>query len=636
MSLKVLLLAGKMGGVSSVISRILKKRPVVVAGGILLAIIIVALVGVVLALPVYSSGRKLIAQSEKLLIAAKAQDILAMENLIVDEKNSLADFSKSLTPWGWTAYLPFLGDYWRDVNHATKAATALLDATDSGIKTVVPYADILGLQGMKKNETSTEKAKDRIAFVVSTIDKVAPQLDQIGRDLAVANNELKQINPARYPEEFRGEKIRNKLSGLIDLVGQANILINDARPVLEVAPWILGNDKKKTYLILFQNDAELRPTGGFWTGYAILSVDKGKLTPLFSGDIYDLDARYSGRLKAPEALVKYIADPYAKEQAAGKLPHWRLRDMNLSPDFRSSVETFLPEFTKAGGNKVDGVIAIDSQVLVSLLKVLGPIGVPGFGNFSADKDARCNCPQVIYQLESIIGVVTPYMRSDRKGVLGPLMHSVLANAIGSPKERMPALFETGLESVLDKHVFFYFPEKKVQDAMETFNLAGRVREAPSDYLFIVDSNMGGAKSNLYIQVEVNDTVEWKGESAVHDLTISYKNPQKGDQWLNAPYRNWFRIYVPKGARLNSGTGSEMPVKQTEELGKTVFEGFFTMRPLGVLKLNFKYEVPLAKGSEYSLLVQKQGGTGGHRYSVTLNGNKNNFELLSDKELRLVK
>ncbi|KKR25921.1 MAG: hypothetical protein UT58_C0029G0001, partial [Microgenomates group bacterium GW2011_GWC1_39_7b] len=88
MSLKVLLLAGKMGGVSSVISRILKKRPVVVAGGILLAIIIVALVGVVLALPVYSSGRKLIAQSEKLLIAAKAQDILAMENLIVDEKNS--------------------------------------------------------------------------------------------------------------------------------------------------------------------------------------------------------------------------------------------------------------------------------------------------------------------------------------------------------------------------------------------------------------------------------------------------------------------------------------------------------------------------------------------------------------------
>ena len=131
------------------------------------------------------------------------------------------------------------------------------------------------------------------------------------------------------------------------------------------------------------------------------------------------------------------------------------------------------------------------------------------------------------------------------------------------------------------------------------------------HVFIVDSNMGGAKSNLYIQVEVNDTVEWKGESAVHDLTISYKNPQKGDQWLNAPYRNWFRIYVPKGARLNSGTGSEMPVKQTEELGKTVFEGFFTMRPLGVLKLNFKYEVPLAKGSEYSLLVQKQGGTGGH-------------------------
>lgn len=600
----------------------------------ILAIAVLVVIVGILSVPVYTSAKSLAAETEKLVQAAREQDLPAVEGRIPSEKNALEQFKKSLGPLAWTQWVPVLGSYWKDADHGVKAAEELLDAGDLSIKAIAPYADIIGLKGARKAGSGAEKAQDRIAFVVATADKLAPQLEAIGQKLAVAKGELDKVDPNRYPESFQEKPLRELLTKGIEAVDQASLVINEAKPVLEVAPWLLGNDKRRTYLVLFQNDAELRPTGGFWTGYALLSVDKGKVTPLFSGDIYDLDARYQGGLRAPKPLIDFIADPYKKEQLAGKAPAWRLRDMNLSPDFRVSVETFLTEYTKMGSAKIDGVVAIDTQVLVSLLKVLGPIGVPGFGNFSAEKDPRCNCPQVIYQLESIIGVVTPYFRENRKGVIGPLMHSVLANAVGSPKERMPGLFEAALNNVLQKHVLFYFPDKKAQAAMESFNLAGRVRKAGGDYLFVADSNMAGAKSNLYVQEEVTDTVEVQSNKAVHNLTVSYKNPQKADEWLNAPYRDWFRVYVPKGAKLLENSGSELTVKTGEDLGKTVFEGFFTMRPLGVAKLSFKYEVPLGSGS-YTLLVQKQGGTLGFKYSVVINGKKNDFVLLQDKELRLV-
>ena len=69
-------------------------------------------------------------------------------------------------------------------------------------------------------------------------------------------------------------------------------------------------DSPRTYLILFQNDKELRPTGGFMTAYAIMKVDKVKFTPVLSSDIYTLDAAYKPSIPAPAPIINYIKGPY--------------------------------------------------------------------------------------------------------------------------------------------------------------------------------------------------------------------------------------------------------------------------------------------------------------------------------------
>src|SRR5262249_15740330 len=157
----------------------------------------------------------------------------------------------------------------------------------------------------------------------------------------------------------------------------------------------------------FQNDNELRPTGGFLTAYATIFVEDGKVTPEKSDDIYELDKKYPKKGPIPEALGRYLTTE----------TKWNLRDMNISPDFKKLMDQFYSQYKtiKTEPQDIDGIIAIDTHVLVDLMKILGPVEVPGYGTFTAENDKRCDCPQIIYELSNIITRPTPYLRTDRKG-----------------------------------------------------------------------------------------------------------------------------------------------------------------------------------------------------------------------------
>jgi len=609
--------------------------------GVILGLLAVFILTFIPAFLVINKVRAVYRETLKLTEVVKSKDLKLAEKQIAETKKSLVSLENSLKPFFWIKFIPFIGGYQVDAEHLVRAGEAGLEAGEIIIRAVEPYSDIIGLTGGEKVGGGEKTAEDRISFVVSTIDKIAPDIEKVGQKLLVAKKEVDQINPKRYPESFRGKKIREPLGEMITLIDEVATITSEAKPLFEVSPWLLGIEKPRRYLILFQNDGELRPTGGFMTAYAVLEVDKGKPKPIVSEDIYALDSRFRPTEKAPEALVKYVPFPYSQD------PRWRLRDMNISPDFKTSMETFSPNFQKASSLKYDGIVAIDTEVLVRFLKVLGPVGVPEWGNFSAEPDKRCDgCPQVVYELERLISKPTYEIKVARKAVIGPLMHSILANALGSPKEKIPDLFEAVFSSLLEKHVLFYFPDEKVQEAVESFNIAGRIKDYDGDFFHLNDTSFSGAKSNFFIKQEVEQKIEIKEGKVVKTITIEYKNPspasncnlEAGQLCLNAPYRDWFRIFVPKGAKLLESSGSEVEVKAYEELDKTVFEGFFgdkyPLRPQGSAKVVFKYELPNPVKKEYKLLIQKQPGTDEPLYSVILDGQKEEFELKTDKEIKL--
>lgn len=593
---------------------------------------------------IYQSGMKLYSSLKNLSESVKTQDFTRIKPALADTKTKINNFENSTKLMVWAKIIPFVGSYVADVDHLTKAGKAGLDVGEVVLNTIEPFSDLLGIKGVSVSQSSGEKTtQERIDFIVNTIPSLLPKIDEISGKTKIIQNELSQINPDKYPEKYKTYQVRSNIKMVQDLVNEASMLIVNGKPLLESTPYLLGMDSPRNYLVIFQNDKELRPTGGFLTGYAIVKVDKAKFEPALSDDIYNLDAKYKPSIPAPDPLVKYIKGPYVLSK------NLRLRDMNWSPDFQISMDTFNKAIKEVGVNNIDGIISVDTKVLENLLSVIGPIGVSGYGNFSTKNDPRCNCPQVIYELESYADVEGPIIwdpltgkiilkpknSDNRKKIIGPLMNSILANALGQPKEKLPDLFQAAFKSLTEKHVLLYLLDAKVQTAVSDFGLGGVIRDYSGDYLHINDANLGGRKSNLYATEEVLQDINVARDGSVtKTVTITYKNPEKQDGWLNSVLPTWVRVYVPKGSTLITSEGLESKAEPYEDLGKTVFAGFFQLRPEGVSKVTFQYKLPFKVSKNYKLLIQKQPGTDGFLYTIKLGKHEDEFYLKTDKEIKI--
>lgn len=614
-------------------------------------IITASVIGFLLAIfiiPVLLFVNKARQVSEKLtpiINSTEFGDIEKIKSDFIVAKDSVKELKSSYALISWMKFVPFAGTYVADLGHGLTASTKVFEAGEIGFVTLDPLLSELGFKKEGSEvETSEKSAQERIDFVVNSIPEILPKADEISKKVTEAEAELSKIDPNKYPEDFRGVNVREKLKSILDIFSQLSAYISESKPLLESAPYLLGMEEDRNYLVLFQNDKELRPTGGFLTAYSIMKVSKAKFEPVTSDDIYNLDAKYKPSFEAPEAVVDLIKGPYVLSK------NIRLRDMNYNPDFKTSMEMFTEEAQKVGMDGIDGIIAVDTQLLVNLLEALGEIGVPGFGNYSSKTDPRCNCPQVVYELESFADIEGPIIwdpltgkiilrppnSDNRKKIIGPLMNSILANAMAQPKEKMPMLLDSIFKSVIEKHVLFYLYDETAQKAVEGFGIAGRIdQDYTGDYLHISDSNLGGRKSNLYVKQEVEQEIAVNKDGAIQKtVTITYKNPEKHDGWLNSVLPNWVRIYVPQGSTLVDVEGLQKQYNAYDESSKTVFSGYFSLRPEGVSKVTFSYTLPFKKSDDFRMLIQKQPGTDAPLYVVRSAKVEEEFLLKTDKELRL--
>lgn len=506
-------------------------------------------------------------------------------------------------------FIPVARNYYLDGLHGLTAAESGLNAGLKTVQAITPYADVLGFSGEGSFEGGA--AENRIKLMLDTLEKVTPILDEITVDLRAAQAELDQINENRYPETFRGMAIRSTIMEGKEALAGANTALSDYRPIIELLPEIAGGQgERKKYLILFQNDNELRPTGGFLTAYSVIFIEDGVVTPEKSDDIYELDKKFNKRIAIPEALGRYLTTE----------KYWNLRDMNTSPDFKISMDQFFENYKEVRGepDNIDGIIAVDTQILSGLLAVTGPIEIAGYGAFSAEIDSRCDCPQVVYALSEIITRPTPFLREDRKGILGPLMQAILSKIYASPRVFLGDLFQVGLEGLDGRHLQLYFLNEDHQRAAEAINAAGRLEkdEKAEDFFALVNANLGGAKSNLFITAEMKQIVSAPENGTItKDVEITYKNNRQADNCnleagllcLNSTLRDWTRIYLPEGAKLIKAEGFTQEAKEYEEEGFHVIDGFFILEPEGQAKIKLTYTVPYNDNEIYRVKLWKQGG-----------------------------
>ena len=620
--------------------------------GILVAII--AVIGILL-LPlrgVIAKGREVAAIAQKTSEALENQDLAMTKDGLAKTRAAFTELSKEYDKVVVLRFVPLLGAYVNDGSHGIKAGFAALDAADRAIEALEPNADLLGFTGGSKFVQGS--ADERIQVAVKTMKALTPKIREMAVSIDVMRKEIDEIDPNRYPAKIGKTIIRARLQEMKDVIDNAANLFVNAQPLLINLPAMLGEPEMRRYLVLFQNDKELRATGGFLTAYAQFRLEKGKMILEKATDIYDLDNALKKKFPAPREITTFHKNVYTLH----------IRDSNLSPDYKVSMQKFLEMYDTASGvEDVDGIIAVDTHVLVEALKILGPETIAG-RVFSADTDKRCDCPRAVYELEDYSTRPVNFVRTERKDIIGVLLQQLMQKALGvSPSQYWGKLFQMLLAEINEKHVLGYFLNTDAQKASESFNMAGRIMTATEtatllsykegsgwDYVHLNNSNMAGAKSNMFVSEKVTKDVTLNGDTVTTKLTVDYNNPYKGSDCglesgglcLNAPLRNWVRVYAPAGSKLTESKGVISPADAKPksmdtymDLGKTVFEGFLIVNTLGKARLELTYTSQITSpDGKYRLLIQKQPGTDGQEWLIRLNG-KDRKKITLDTDTEIV-
>ncbi len=379
---------------------------------------------------------------------------------------------------------------------------------------------------------------------------------------------------------------------------------NTEGDIFALLPRALGFDTPKTYLILFLNNTELRPGGGFIGVYATMRVDKGGMEVLALEGTEILDNRSSkeGVPAPPDPLLQYL-----------NVKGWYFRDSNWSPDFFESSKQALSLYGRENGvasTTIDAVIGVTATVLEELMKKIGSLTIDGI-TFTPDNVIAELEHEVEYKFEER-GIA----RSERKEIIQPLMHAIvekLKNDVLLHPFEYRALAEQLVEQ---KHIVVYATDPVVQDALNNHAIGGRVRNTDGDYLLWSDANLGALKTDHAINRTLTYSLAPISENGrtyyEATATMTYEHTHDFD-WRTSRYLVYARVFVPQGSQLVRTEGSTKGgIQSGQELGKQWFGTFVSVAPLTTHSLSFTYRLPESIREQidsklYTLLVQKQIG-----------------------------
>lgn len=386
-----------------------------------------------------------------------------------------------------------------------------------------------------------------------------------------------------------------------------------AQKITQVLPEILGNEESKTYLVLLQNNAELRPTGGFIGSFALVTVQNGALQDFKVEDVYEADGQLNGFVTPPEEIVQYLDE----EQ-------WFLRDVNWSPDFPEVAQRASWFLDKSLQVQPDGVVGINLDVVKKFLEVTGPLEL-------ADYDEVVTADSLYEQAELHSELNFFPGSNQKKDYLSAVASRLLDKLFYQPSNKIK-LARVVLDSAEQSELLISVENKQVEEVLADLGWNGDVRTptcppplagSSPDNCFVdtalqVEANVGVNKANQYIKRSIKHEVELTADRARHTRTITLQNTALSQAWPAGDYKTYLRLYVTKGSELRSAFLDNQPLDLTQfkveqDAGKQVFGYYLTVPIKSTHKLEIFYETPLKVDGQmaaYALFEQKQPGTSG--------------------------
>lgn len=387
----------------------------------------------------------------------------------------------------------------------------------------------------------------------------------------------------------------------------------DAVSLVSLLPDLAGINEPTTYLLLFLNNTELRPGGGFIGVYGVVTVDNGSVTvhKVEGTEVLDNAADVSQLPPPPDIFLTTLFVDY-----------WYFRDSNWSPDFVVNAQKALELFALEDGvfaDDIDVVVGISATVLEQVLEETGPITVDGF-TFTKENAVEKLQYEVNYGfVDRGIAMI------DRKDIIRPFFQQILDKIQPKLFSNFGEYVQIGTRMVDQKHILAYAKDSKLQEKFEEAGLTGEVQNPPGDSLLWVDANLAALKTDHALNRNLSYTMQPTDDGRYEvTATMTYEHTGTFD-WRTSRYLSYTRLYVPFGSELVSTGGSLGAQSNTDiglDLGKTWFGNQIRVEPGTTETLSFTYRLPAsirtqAEAGLYTLFVQKQLGTVDHTLTLDL-------------------
>ena len=249
--------------------------------------------------------------------------------------------------WWLASKTPFVGD---DVA-AVRTMAAVGDELTHGAG-----ADLVGDSSWEKELTPRSGH-----FDLEAIASAREPVDQTYFELQAAVGDVGRIDP----DHLIGPMAR-PYRRFAQRVRLANTAMATASRAVRVLPTMLGADGPRVYLLLFDNNAEIRATGGLPGQFAEIRADDGQLTMIKQGTPTDI-----GHFPQP-----VVAQPAVEKQVYGERMAEFIQDANVTPDFPRTAEVVRGMWSRSTGEQLDGVWSLDTVSISYLLRATGPVKAP--------------------------------------------------------------------------------------------------------------------------------------------------------------------------------------------------------------------------------------------------------------------
>lgn len=504
---------------------------------------------------------------------------------------------------GVARQLPVVGEQVVGADRIVGAADQLVEAGTIGMGLADRFKEV-------RARNAADPSASLMAGIVELMATSVDEIDQLDDLVAAARAQLADV-PAGVIGQL--SQARDLMAEPLDKYGP---LLADYRAIDQTLPGILGWDEPKRYLVLAQNPAELRPTGGYAGTIGVITLDKGQLVERRFFDVFQLDTKPDlPFVEPPEAMTNVLL---------GEGRSWLLADANWSPHFPTSAEQAIELYSlESGDTDIDGVIAITTYALDRILEVTGPVAVPEFDVTVKPGDVTL----------TILGATRESSdgQTNRKAVLDALAEITLDRLLSLPSEQWIPLFGKLEQIGAERLALAWFKDPAAQELVAGSTWAGEVRQDPGDYLGVVEANVAPTgKYNLVVSrsSSLDVTVASDG-SASGSLRMDWQNDagKEGEPYASLRrfsnsseglYGAYVRVLVPEGAELITANGQAIdPIRGVEsvgtEAGRTTFANYLLMEP-GASTLTYFWRRDGVAEEEgdgtwvYRLTVQKQPGT----------------------------